>query len=256
MRGAHTRPRPPATPVKDGFKYAKSHEYVNDQGGVATVGISDFAQVGGVVGTCAQAGGRGGGCRGNSVTPPLLPACLHSARGPVGCTYLPLRGRPPVAAPRPTPRRKRPAPLCASCPPVSPSPLPTLPPPTPTPTPQSELGDVVYVELPEVGSTVTKGETFGVVESVKVGRRFGVGEVLAGVWARWRVWGVRATPSRPKAGGRRWERGGGVEARRTPCCSRVPLPPRRPPPPPLSLPPPRLRLPLTSTLLSLVRWWR
>jgi len=33
---------------------------------------------------------------------------------------------------------------------------------------QSELGDVVYVELPEVGATVTKGETFGVVESVKV----------------------------------------------------------------------------------------
>ena len=33
---------------------------------------------------------------------------------------------------------------------------------------QSELGDVVYVELPEVGSTVTKKETFGVVESVKV----------------------------------------------------------------------------------------
>eukprot|EP00878_Enallax_costatus_P000966 GHUV01001098.1.p1 GENE.GHUV01001098.1~~GHUV01001098.1.p1 ORF type:complete len:179 (+),score=37.07 GHUV01001098.1:53-538(+) len=32
---------------------------------------------------------------------------------------------------------------------------------------QEELGDVVYVELPEVGSSVTKGETFGVVESVK-----------------------------------------------------------------------------------------
>lgn len=32
---------------------------------------------------------------------------------------------------------------------------------------QSELGDVVYVELPEVGSEVKKGETFGVVESVK-----------------------------------------------------------------------------------------
>ncbi len=30
------------------------------------------------------------------------------------------------------------------------------------------MGDVVYVELPEVGSTVNKGETFGVVESVKV----------------------------------------------------------------------------------------
>merc|ERR1719199_171000 len=32
---------------------------------------------------------------------------------------------------------------------------------------QAELGDVVYVELPEVGSTVTHKETFGVVESVK-----------------------------------------------------------------------------------------
>ena len=33
---------------------------------------------------------------------------------------------------------------------------------------QAELGDVVYVELPEIGSEVTSGETFGVVESVKV----------------------------------------------------------------------------------------
>lgn len=32
---------------------------------------------------------------------------------------------------------------------------------------QDELGDVVYVELPEVGSTVTQMGTFGVVESVK-----------------------------------------------------------------------------------------
>lgn len=32
---------------------------------------------------------------------------------------------------------------------------------------QSELGDVVYVDLPEVGATVSKKETFGVVESVK-----------------------------------------------------------------------------------------
>jgi glycine cleavage system H protein len=30
-----------------------------------------------------------------------------------------------------------------------------------------QLGDVVYVELPAVGDTVTKGETFGVVESTK-----------------------------------------------------------------------------------------
>ncbi len=33
---------------------------------------------------------------------------------------------------------------------------------------QAELGDVVFVELPEVGKQVKQGETFGVVESVKV----------------------------------------------------------------------------------------
>jgi glycine cleavage system H protein len=32
---------------------------------------------------------------------------------------------------------------------------------------QEQLGDVVYVELPEVGASVTKDEPFGVVESVK-----------------------------------------------------------------------------------------
>ena len=32
---------------------------------------------------------------------------------------------------------------------------------------QAELGDVVYVELPEVGSEVSAKSTFGVVESVK-----------------------------------------------------------------------------------------
>lgn len=32
---------------------------------------------------------------------------------------------------------------------------------------QDELGDVVFVELPEVGATLSKGEAFGVVESVK-----------------------------------------------------------------------------------------
>ena len=30
-----------------------------------------------------------------------------------------------------------------------------------------QLGDIVFLELPEVGSTVEKGETFGTVESVK-----------------------------------------------------------------------------------------
>ena len=32
---------------------------------------------------------------------------------------------------------------------------------------QSALGDVVFVELPEVGRKLTKGKAFGVVESVK-----------------------------------------------------------------------------------------
>lgn len=32
---------------------------------------------------------------------------------------------------------------------------------------QQQLGDVVYIELPEVGSRLERGETFGVIESVK-----------------------------------------------------------------------------------------
>jgi glycine cleavage system H protein len=32
---------------------------------------------------------------------------------------------------------------------------------------QAELGDITYLELPEVGSSVTQSEPFGVVESVK-----------------------------------------------------------------------------------------
>ena len=32
---------------------------------------------------------------------------------------------------------------------------------------QQQLGDVVYVELPEVGRSVTAGESFGSIESVK-----------------------------------------------------------------------------------------
>lgn len=32
---------------------------------------------------------------------------------------------------------------------------------------QKELGDIVYVDLPSVGAAVTKGESFGSVESVK-----------------------------------------------------------------------------------------
>lgn len=32
---------------------------------------------------------------------------------------------------------------------------------------QKQLGDVVYLELPEVGRRVTKGDVFGTIESVK-----------------------------------------------------------------------------------------
>ena len=32
---------------------------------------------------------------------------------------------------------------------------------------QKQLGDVVFVELPDVGKTVAKGEVFGTIESVK-----------------------------------------------------------------------------------------
>ena len=32
---------------------------------------------------------------------------------------------------------------------------------------QSELGDIVFVELPQVGDTITIGETFGTIEAVK-----------------------------------------------------------------------------------------
>jgi glycine cleavage system H protein len=32
---------------------------------------------------------------------------------------------------------------------------------------QKQLGDVVYLELPEVGRTLEKGEVFGTIESVK-----------------------------------------------------------------------------------------
>jgi len=32
---------------------------------------------------------------------------------------------------------------------------------------QGELGDVVFVELPRVGDTITRGESFGTIEAVK-----------------------------------------------------------------------------------------
>lgn len=32
---------------------------------------------------------------------------------------------------------------------------------------QSELGDIVFVELPEIGSTITQKQSFGIIEAVK-----------------------------------------------------------------------------------------
>jgi glycine cleavage system H protein len=104
--------------VKEGLRYAKSHEFAAINGDVATVGISDFAQV----------------------SSRALAACRNAVRG-----FRHTHTRAPL---------------------------------------QSELGDVVYVELPEVGSEVVKGETFGVVESVKVRQRLARGRACA-PWARW-----------------------------------------------------------------------
>jgi glycine cleavage system H protein len=35
---------------------------------------------------------------------------------------------------------------------------------------QQELGDIVFVEMPEIGKKVAKDETFGTIESVKSNR--------------------------------------------------------------------------------------
>ncbi len=43
---------------------------------------------------------------------------------------------------------------------------------------QAELGDIVYVEMPEVGSQMESGAVFGVVESVKARRSASVGRCL------------------------------------------------------------------------------
>lgn len=47
---------------------------------------------------------------------------------------------------------------------------------------QNSLGDITYVEVPEVGQTFSAGETFGVVESVKAASDLFMpvdGEILA-----------------------------------------------------------------------------
>ena len=47
---------------------------------------------------------------------------------------------------------------------------------------QEELSDVVYVELPEVGTSLAQGEVFGVIESVKAASDLNMpmgGEIVA-----------------------------------------------------------------------------
>jgi len=53
---------------------------------------------------------------------------------------------------------------------------------------QEQLGEVVYVDLPSVGDPVTRGESFGEIESVEVG----VGAVRSGLWR-----GRRSEPGTP-----------------------------------------------------------
>ncbi len=51
-----------------------------------------------------------------------------------------------------------------------------------TPYAVEALGDVVYIELPEVGTTVSAGDTFGEIESVKAASELFVpcdGEIVA-----------------------------------------------------------------------------
>lgn len=63
-----SRCRPLTSAVVDGLKYAKDHEWVKVEGDVATVGITDHAQV----------GVRGPSCRVRRH--PLAAACCHWAR--------------------------------------------------------------------------------------------------------------------------------------------------------------------------------
>lgn len=114
--------------------------------------------------------GLTGGCGRIAVAEGLRYAKSHEYVKPGGSTVtVGISDFAQVRSPRAGP------PGCAA---RQPSHTPTTRPPASCP--QSELGDVVYVELPEVGSEVTAGETFGVVESVKV---------------RW-----RCRPHRPPAG--------------------------------------------------------
>ena len=78
---------------------------------------------------------------------------------------------------------------------------------------QESLGDIVFVELPELGRTIKQGEAFGVVESVKAasdlympmsGKIVAVNEALAGDPALvnkdcyGKGWMIRFAPTAPR----------------------------------------------------------
>lgn len=101
----------------EGLKYAKSHEWAKVEGDVATVGVSDHAQVSGCVFVLLERLEEKGWMQAAvfALSFSTHTRCQHAQQHQ-----------------------------------------------------QAELGDVVYVELPEVGKELAQGDAFGVVESVKV----------------------------------------------------------------------------------------
>ena len=145
----------------DGLKYADSHEWAKIDGETATIGISDFAQV------FSRPCSHRNNCSHLTSSPIVMSSFTShfvgfAASDPMLTNQVP-SNRSLAWAERigyllgfkvnifnlgSTPIRKLKAVCCNSL--------------------QAELGDIVFVELPEVGDEVTQGQSFGVVESVKV----------------------------------------------------------------------------------------
>jgi len=150
--------------VSEDRKYAKSHEWAKVDGDVATIGISDFAQVGAPPSSRLAAVARLAGGERSQINPDrsgchtgVLRCCKRL------CSRLLWRCRP---LRRPAMHLLAVHPQTATCAPSrqgAPEPLRAC-------AAQAELGDIVYVEMPEVGSQMESGAVFGVVESVKARR--------------------------------------------------------------------------------------
>lgn len=146
--------------VMENFKYAQSHEWVSVDGDIATVGISDFAQVRSPPQHCVARVLLASnlwwlsGFRRAIVTLPALSqrfnlvfktfsgiylVCMHPVSWFNTCGINSCE----VCSPAHN--------ICSAAALLM----------------QGELGDVVYVELPDEGDKFASGEAFGVVESVK-----------------------------------------------------------------------------------------